>query len=499
MKTEKLCCLFFASICMSFFSCEKKGGIEQKELITNNNYVNHWIYDEMSIWYLWNDYLPAKPDYNLNPKDFFNSICYKYDKNTNPEGDRFSFILENYVELMNLLSGVSSDEMGFEFMLYYADEKKKNVIGEIQYVKKNTPAQLAGLKRGQFFSKINGIQLNVSNYYDLLSPEGNYTITLHDAYIDNVNGKNAIVFANSTEKSLSTVPNYADNPVFLDTVYTINNKNIAYLVYNFFAGDANDGGSHQYDIDLANIFSKFSQKNIDNMIIDLRYNSGGAVQSSIYLASMLGKGISSKEVFLRAEYNSLVTEEIMLQFGSDFFYSYFADEIALNSSKYPLPNIGNILQNLIFLTGQNTASASEMVINGLKPYMDITLLGDTTVGKNVGSILIYDEKNPKKNKWGILPIIVKLYNSRNQSDFTAGFIPDILDQDRYIPKYDLGDLREGLLSRAIEHITGSPAPELKSSGIKPQQASLRPIDSSISRKKWTNRIVMPKNSLLKLE
>jgi len=485
--TEKL--FYFAVVlaCACFFSCKDES--EEQKKIKEYNYVNHWIYDEMDTYYLWNKHLPAKPNYNLYPKDFFQSICYWYDKNTNPDGDRFSFILENYAELMNLLSGVSNDEMGFEFMLYYFDEEKKNVVGEIQYVKKNTPAQLAGLKRGQFFSKINGIQLNVSNYRNLLSPEGNYTITLHDAHIDIVNDKNVLVFANAVEKSLSTVPNYADYPIFLDTVYTVNNKNIAYLVYNFFAGDANDS-TKRYDINLANAFAKFQQKNIDNMIVDLRYNSGGALQSSIYLASMLVKNRSTKNVFLRAEYNNYVTQALKRQYGQDVFYSYFADKITVKTSSHSIPSIGNNLQNLIFLTGQNTASASEMVINGLKPYMDITLLGDTTIGKNVGSMPIPDEKNPQKNKWGILPIITKLYNSNNQSDFTAGFIPDILDQDRYIPKYDLGDLREGLLSRAIEYITGSPPSELKSSGIKPKRATLRSIDSSVSKKMWTNKIIM---------
>lgn len=486
-STEKLFYFVFILACLGFSSCREETEEERKQ--KENNYVNHWIYDEMSTYYFWNDHIPARPDFRLNPKDFFESICYWYDEDTNPDGDRFSWIQENFVDLMNSLSGVNSDEIGFEFMLYAISEKG-DIVGEIQYIKENTPAQHNGLKRGQFFTEINGITLTRSNYYELLTGlKGDFSITLHDVY---VNDDGFIELMTPEVKSISTVPNYADYPIFLDTVYTINNKNIGYLVYNFFADDPNNG-TLKYDIDLANVFSKFQQENVNNMIVDLRYNSGGSSQASAYLASMLVKNLSAQHIFLKAEYNSIVTQAIIKQKEESILYLNFAEKITTESAQYPIPNIGDNLQNLIILTGQNTASASEMVINGLKPYMDVTLLGDTTVGKNVGSQTFYDEGNTKKNKWGIQPIIIKLYNSDNQSDFTAGFIPDILDLDYYFPKYDLGDLREGMLSNAIGYITGSSA--LRSSFVEPKQSSLRLIDSSIAKKMWTNKIIMPANSL----
>ncbi len=495
--TGKLFYFVFAFICVCFFSCKDDNADNLTKEQKENRSVNRWIFNEMNTYYLWNDHLPKKPDYYLNPNYFFESICYWYDKNTNPEGDRFSWIQENYEELMNMLSGVSSDEIGFEFALYYRDRQSADIIGEIQYVKKNTPAQYAGLKRGQFFSEINGITITESNYYDILmNLKGNFTITLHnDVYVKN----NTLIFSTTEEKNISTVSNYADNPVFLDSVYTINNKNIGYLVYNFFADDPNDK-SKQYDIELANIFSNFKQKNISDLIVDFRYNSGGSSDAAIYLASMLVKNRSTKNLYYKVEYNSLIMKDVADNpqlYGDDFLNTYFTDTI---TAQYTLPNIGNNLQNLIFLTGKNTASASEMVINGLKPYMTVTLLGDTTVGKNVGSITRYDKKNTNKNQWAIQPIIAKFYNSNDESDFTAGFIPDIPDEDNYSPKYDLGDLKEGLLSRAIEHITGVPAPAyLRSSGEKPQRAPLRSIDTSVSRKAWTNKVIMPENSLPKIE
>jgi hypothetical protein len=85
--------------------------------------------------------------------------------------------------------------------------------------------------------------------------------------------------------------------------------------------------------------------------------------------------------------------------------------------------------------------------------MDVFIVGDTTYGKNVGSISLYKE-NDSKNTWGMQPIVVKVYNSLNQSDYAKGFVPNILNQDNSLYLYPLGDTRENLLSLALQQITG---------------------------------------------
>jgi hypothetical protein len=86
--------------------------------------------------------------------------------------------------------------------------------------------------------------------------------------------------------------------------------------------------------------------------------------------------------------------------------------------------------------------------------MDVFIIGDTTYGKNVGSVSLYDEKDPK-NTWGIQPIVVKMFNSLNQSDYTEGFVPNVLHKDNRLYIYPLGDPREVLLGHAIGQITGT--------------------------------------------
>jgi C-terminal processing protease CtpA/Prc len=107
------------------------------------------------------------------------------------------------------------------------------------------------------------------------------------------------------------------------------------------------------------------------------------------------------------------------------------------------------------LTSSRTASASELIINGLKPYMDIFIIGDKTTGKNVGSIALEDEKNPS-NKYGLLPIVSQSFNSLDQSDYSTGFVPNITLKESSERLRQLGDTKELLLRTAISQITGTP-------------------------------------------
>ena len=110
------------------------------------------------------------------------------------------------------------------------------------------------------------------------------------------------------------------------------------------------------------------------------------------------------------------------------------------------------LSRLIVITSGWTASASELIINGLRPYMDVVLVGTTTYGKNVGSITISDPDG--KIEWGLQPIIVKIFNKQMESDYTFGFTPDYTVEDKDKMIYPLGDLREKLLRSAVEDVCG---------------------------------------------
>ncbi len=457
-----------------FTGCKKD---ERKRNNNNNTEINAWILDNMKMYYLWNKNIPESVNYSLNPKDFFYSLLFNY---KTPDGDRFSWIQENYTDLLNMLIGVTNYDVGFEYMFYGVKDSDK-VFAEVLYVKNNTHARNSGIKRGQMISHVNGIPITLNNYKSILSgSETTLELEIGNPYKDD-----GVLKLNNTHKaSINKVANYAENPVYLDTVYIIDGKTIGYLVYNFFAAGVGENGN-AYDLALNDAMARFAAKNINYLVLDLRYNSGGSVMSSNYLASMLHPSLSTTSIYLKATYN----KEIEAQFLREGYTlnTYFQNKI----TNVTLNNIGSMLESLYILTSSHTASASEMVINGLHPYCssNLKLIGETTVGKNVGSISIYDENN-SKNKWGMQPIVVRYANSTGFYDFKSGFTPDIVMEDYDIGKKELGDVNENLLNIAIHQITGQPVAARPR--VNAMQMDVR--GASLDNKPWRNKMYIPEDN-----
>jgi C-terminal processing protease CtpA/Prc len=130
---------------------------------------------------------------------------------------------------------------------------------------------------------------------------------------------------------------------------------------------------------------------------------------------------------------------------------------------------------VFILTSSRTASASELIINALKPYMDVFLIGDTTYGKNVGSISLFDEKD-SQNTLGLQPIVLKVFNSLDQSDYSTGFQPNVVSKDNSLYLYPLGDPREALLSQALGQISGISARERVGEAVETRKTIAHSLD-----------------------
>lgn len=435
---------------LAISSCRKDKG---NNTTTTKPYVQGWIYDNMKYWYYWTDQMTTNPNYSLEPSAFFSSLLYK---GTN--GDRFSWIEANYTTLINQLNGINK-EAGYDFRLYLKASGSTDVIGQITYIKKGSPAEAAGLMRGDIFSKINGTVISTTNYTSLL----NATSTTYTLQVQRYNtDTQALVF--DQQYTLNPVQ-LAENPVLMDTIYnfTTSGKKVGYLVYNFFSPGP-DSTSNVYDQEVNNAFAYFKSNNVNEVVLDLRFNGGGAISSAINLASLLVKGNTSSSIFVNYQYNTQVQSDIISTpgLGDSYLHQKFVTQAN---------NIGGNLTRFFVLTSRGTASASELVINGLKPYLTPVLVGDTTYGKNVGSITIWDTKN-STNTWGMQPIVLKLTNSLGSSDYTNGFVPDYLTSDNYFYLRPLGDIREPLLNKALSVITNgtlrsaAPLPAMAGSQIK---------------------------------
>ena len=466
-------------------SCSEKDDpiIDNNDKVNENKYVNDWIFEEMNIYYLWNDLIPKKPDFTLTPDKFFESLLNTYNKNTNPEGDRFSWIEEDYTDLLGSLSGIQSDEIGFEYTFAYTDNSKTKLYAIVTYPKFGTSAYQEGVNRGRFITQVDGKDITNSNYRSIFSGTGSKTLSMADWIFDSKSNEYKLKPAGDV--SVRMEKNFAETPVLMDSVYTIGDKKIGYMVYNFFATGKTDN-SHEYDQLLMETLSKIKAKGATEMVLDLRYNGGGRVTTAIALASALVKDRSTKNILVTAEYNNLVHAAFKRESGPDFNKDFFIDKIKGTNIVVPSLNLPRLY---VLVTG-GSASASELIINGLKPYMDVILIGERTYGKNVGSFSIYEKDDPK-NKWGMQPITVKYYNSKGESDFTAGFKPDFeVDEFENLRLVEFGNLEDPLLSVAIDQITGKTMQTISMKTIKSMQPQMIEVENSNSIFKDKSRFEM---------
>jgi carboxyl-terminal processing protease len=409
-------------------SCDKEKEGQEIVPLTKNEKINTWIKEVMDEVYFWLDDMKTPIAKSSEPNQYFESLLFK-------PTDRFSRIFPDYQELIKNLQGISK-EAGYEFTLARESNDNENVLAFITYIKKNTPAAEKNLKRGDIIAEINGQKLTLTNYQSLIGKINEPHSITYFRYNNSSKtyDKQAALDLNVIEVS--------ENPNFLDTVYTIDNQKIGYVVYHFFAPGIT-GQPTVYDDQMDNVFAKFKAEGIQHLIVDFRYNGGGSESSAINLASLIAPGVTSSNIFSKTRYNR-------------FIMSFEQYQNVTRSFKTKAQNLGATLKNnrVYILTTRRTASASELIINGLKPYMDVYLVGDLTVGKNVGSIAIEDKENPE-NKYGLLPIVVKIFNKDDKSDYDNGFKPDIQANEISQPFfYPLGDTNDLLLKLAINHILG---------------------------------------------
>lgn len=452
---KKLALIFALGILTVLVACKD----DPEDHRTAFERTNDWMYANMEYWYYWTDQLPSKPATNINPDDFYHSLLYRE--------DRFSFIFEDYQELLNLLGGISL-ESGYEYKLYLEDAGSENVILQIVYIKAGAPASEIDLKRGDIIYQINGTQMTTANYQDLLSQLNSpYTATYKRF------DRTAETFQEMGDFSLTPIT-FSENPVLLDTTYDLGGKKIGYFIYTFFA----PGNSGAYDAAVDAAMANFKAQGIQELIVDLRFNSGGSETSARNLSSLLVKNATSADLMFRKQYNDNIQGLILddPDLGEAFVNVNFSDK---------QENIGNLLSSntVYFITSPKTASASEVVINAIIPYMDVYLVGDTTVGKDVGSVTLYEDDNPE-NLWGIQPIVVKLVNS-NGDDYPTGFYPQVPLKDNFLILDQLGDTQEPLLNAALAAIGVQPGryiPEIPT--------TQRTLFNSLDLKLYRNQVLM---------
>ena len=324
-----------------------------------------------------------------------------------------------------------------EFGLVYYPDGSSNVFGYVRYVLPGTDAASKNLERGMIFNSINGQQINDTNFSELLSLNS-YEIAL--ATFDGIT-------ITPTGESIALVKQqYTENPILIAETLTVQGQKIGYLMYNAFTRD--------FDAQLNTVFAQFKADGISDLVIDLRYNGGGSVETAIDLSSMV-TGQFYNQVFVNEEWNA----DRQAEYASPKLFNneIFTGE-AINSLN---------LTKAYVLTTKRSASASELVINGLNPYINMMQVGDTTTGKYQASFLLYDAPAPNFSKsqanpghtYAMLPLVFKTSNVLGFTDYAEGLFPNIQLKENYTNLGILGDVNEPLLAAALNDILSIPQPQ----------------------------------------
>lgn len=453
MKKVNYLIAFFLIIGLTI-GCHKKNDIAPNTISNIDNPINNFVWKAMNSWYNWQTSVPALADTKddnkesyetyLNgfstPEDLFNSLLFDAG-NT----DRFSWFIEDYVEQQKQFQGIS---LSFGFRLQGVSiNSSGDVILYVRYVSNNSPAFEAGIKRGDIINAIDGVVLNETNYSNTVSKLSDASVTL--SFVTENNG----TLTPAGDKTISSVE-VSDNPVYLTKVFdNINGRKVGYLVYNGFRSSYND--------ELNAAFADFKTAGINELILDLRLNGGGSVATSTYLASMIDANAGT-DTFADLKFNSKHTNENSTYTFQDTQSDY--DATGAKTGEEAINRLSSI-DRLYVLTSGSTASASEMIINGLKPFMPVKVIGTTTYGKNVGSITLYDSPSSdytsqssanSSHKNAMQPIVFQIFNKLGESDYTQGFTPDIevVEYQYWNNILPFGDENEVVLKAALDDIRG---------------------------------------------
>lgn len=386
---------------------------------------NEWIYKQMNYHYFWYTEMPdsSKLDFTQEPTAFFKSLKSPHDRfswcepNGNYKGER-----------------TSMPERGFEYQPY--KDKKGLSICRILYVTSET-LKKEGFKRGDWIR---------------LSYPSTHEICIQKGWIDQgiFIGEEIVCYTNEVTKGTQLAPT-----IPLDSIYLVNGRKIGYVIYDAFEANT----------DVIQMAIKFKNKGIDDLVLDLRYNLGGYVATAEYLASELIPKEALGKVYQKQRYNDKITQEERAELENGYKYVYF-------HTGYNIASRNLDLSRIVILTTENTASASECTIIGLRPYMQVVTIGTTTCGKDVGSYTLADNRY----KYQLQPITFRYYNAVNDSTPESGIPPTILVKDDL--NYERGDTREAMLKTALEYLSGTVPAKNSATGEKPD--NIYPVKQGLS-------------------
>lgn len=430
-------------ISLTLMACGEDRSGEYYALIASKT----WIYETMQQNYLFYEDIPAEEslDFFQTPETFL--------KNAASSRDQKNGTLFSHIDSVNVSRALSSSPtFGYEAALIRTGSGDYAI--RVLYTQPGSPAEEAGLKRGDWIIAANNKKIGSGDYSKYVSaPTQSYTFTL-----GNYNGEGFDTLG-VTE---IPAPRYIEETNLMKTSFiTAGNRTAAYILYNSFGADDTET--------LQNMFVEIAARQPNDIILDLRYNPGGYVSTSQLLSTLLAPQNAMGQTFLNMTYNDKIAKTESYLF-----------EPSLIPGGTPLA-----YENLYIITSNNTASASEIVINCLRPYLKERLLqvGTATFGKNVAQSLFTDEQSPQLELW---LTTAYLSNAEGFQDyFDNGLQPDYELAENYAEELgELGTAEDMLLAPVFTRMaTGSfPAGEDTATETTRSNPNVEVTHCSISKK-----------------
>jgi len=385
--------------------------------------------------YFWNAGMPNYDTFNPRQYSSNNAIIAAFKALPSTGGkDKYSFIDDGSVA--SQLSGAGED-YGFSANFDASD------LLRVTYVYPGSPADQQGLKRGYQLTKVNGGGTSRSSSTDIANL---------NASIFGDNPSISLSFlkpGGATQDVVINRASYNINPVLFSNTYTVGTKKIGYIVFNSFTTNASTA------LDAA--FSKFTTDGVTELVVDLRYNGGGSVATSELFTNLIAPPAQNGKIMYTTYWTktmqdgaaTILQNQKFYAKGNDgvtrlysyFDYSYKPTMAAGNQETFTKRGALNGLTRVYFLVTRSTASASELLINNLKPVLDVKLIGKTTYGKPVGFFSIRIDKND---------LYIPQFQTKNQLDQGEYFAGMTVDKDVAddLTK-DFGDPSEKMLAQAL--------------------------------------------------
>jgi len=447
---------------------------------TQSDLLNDSIYLFSKEIFLWQDLIPSYQAFNPRQYTGLNNVA----TGTNQMNairklqplDRFSFVT-SIASSEGLQTG-QAVSLGFFVKAAAADkvEPIDSVYWYVNYVYDKSTSGLAGVQRGWRINKIDGATVTFNQAGATLLNQAFFGTT-PTAIFEFVKPNGATAVANLSKTS------FTSNSVLYKNVLNVGAAKVGYVVFNQFFGEPSR-------TELTSVFNEFKSNSITELVVDLRYNPGGSTATQDALANLIAPATATNQVMYKYVFNSRLQAGNfpLLRKRSGYQNVSFAE--ANNTQKFS--TTGSLsLKRVFFIVSRSSASASELLINNLKPYMEVKLIGDTTFGKPVGffPVNIYDV--------AIYPISFKTVNSAGNADFYNGFTPDKKSPDDVTKNW--GDLAEPSLASALKFIqTGAfrqiaPINKLDYDQQMRIQKQLEPLNRKLEANQFSGMFLESKN------